>query len=448
MMTADVLVIGGSAGGILTATTAKKVYPEKKVVLVRKSKTVMVPCGIPYIFGTLKDAAKNRIPDAMLANAGVELVVDEVVKIDKEKKTAFLSGGEAISYEKLILATGSLPIIPRFIGGCDLENVFAVFKEEEYLTNLLNKLENMNDVVVIGGGFIGVEFAEQLSMAGKKVTLVEAAQHCLWQAFDDNISSIVEQEMEEHGIAVRTCEKVKKLAGNGVVEAVELESGEKIKADAVILSIGVKANSVLAAEMGIKTNESGAVLVDEYMRTSENDVFAVGDCAEKRCFFTNKNVPILLASTAAMEAKVAATNLYGLKYVRENRGTISAFSTKVFSKTVAAAGITERRAMEETFEIVAGKFSTMDKHPGSLPGTNKLDVTLLFAKTSGVLVGAQICGGECAGEMINILSLAVQKGITANELNTFQVATHPLLTSSPIAYPINAASLDALVKMK
>ena len=131
-MTADVLVIGGSAGGILTATTAKKVYPEKKVVLVRKSKTVMVPCGIPYIFGTLKDAAKNRIPDAMLANAGVELVVDEVVKIDKEKKTAFLSGGEAISYEKLILATGSLPIIPRFIGGCDLENVFAVFKVRDF----------------------------------------------------------------------------------------------------------------------------------------------------------------------------------------------------------------------------------------------------------------------------------------------------------------------------
>lgn len=448
MMIADVLVIGGSAGGILTATTAKKVYTDKKVVLVRKSKTVMVPCGIPYIFGTLKDAAKNRIPDAMLMNAGVELVVDEVVKIDKEKKTAVLAGGETVSYEKLVIATGSLPIIPRFIGGSDLDNVFAVFKEEEYLTDFLNKLENMHDVVVIGGGFIGVEFAEQLKLAGKNVTLVEAAQHCLWQAFDDNISSIVEQEMKGHGIAVRTCEKVKTLLGNGKVDAVELESGEKIKADAVILSIGVKANALLAAEMGVKTNEAGAVLVDEYMRTSEKDVFAVGDCAEKRCFFTNKNVPILLASTAAMEAKVAATNLYGLQYVRENRGTISAFSTKVFAKTVAAAGITERRATEEAFEIVAGKFSTMDRHPGSLPGTSKLDVVLLFAKTSGVLVGAQICGGECAGEMINILSLAVQKGITANELNTFQVATHPLLTSSPIAYPINAASLDALVKMK
>jgi len=448
MIKTDLLVIGGSAGGILTATTAKKVHPDKKVVLVRKTKTVMVPCGIPYIFGTLNDATKNRIPDAMILNSGVELLIDEVVKIDKENKVVTLATNEEIAYEKLVIATGSLPIIPKFIDGHDLNNVFPILKEEEYLNNLLNKLLDMKDIVVIGGGFIGVEFAEQLRKAGKNVTLVEVAEKCLWQAFDNEICDIAEQEMKENNINVRTNIKVKSILGNEKVQEVELENGERIKADAVILGMGVIPNSNIAKEAGIKVTERNAIIVDEYMRTSEKDIFAVGDCAEKRCFFTNKSIPILLASTAVMEAKVAASNLYGLRYVRENKGTISAFSTKIFGKSFAAAGLTERRAIEEGFEIVVGKVTTMDKHPGSLPGTNKLDLSLIFAKTSGVLVGTQISGGDSVGEIINILSLAIQKGLTANELNTFQVATHPLLTASLVNYPINAAALDALIKMK
>ena len=448
MIKTDLLVVGGSAGGILTATTAKKVHSDKKVVLVRKNKTVMVPCGIPYIFGTLKDTSKNRIPDAMLINAGVELLVDEIIKIDKKNKIATLAESEEIAYDKLVIATGSLPIIPKFINGYDLNNVFPILKDEEYLNDILNKLVTSQDIVVIGGGFIGVEFAEQLKKDGKNVTVVEVAEKCLWQAFDNDICDIAEKEMKENNITVKTSIKVKSILGNGKVEEVELENGEKIKADAVILGMGVVPNSKIAKEAGIKVNEKGAIVVDEYMRTSERDIFAVGDCAEKRCFFTNKEIPVLLASTAAMEARVAASNLYGLRYVRENKGTISTFSTKVFNKSFASAGLTERRVKEEGFEVTIGKFTTMDKHPGSLPGTNKLELTLIFVKTSGVLIGAQISGGESVGEMINILSLAIQKGLTANELNTFQVATHPLLTASPIAYPINAAALDALIKIK
>ena len=448
MIKTDLLVVGGSAGGILTATTAKKVHSDKKVVLVRKNKTVMVPCGIPYIFGTLKDASKNRIPDAMLINAGVELLVDEIIKIDKKNKIATLAESEEIAYDKLVIATGSLPIIPKFINGYDLNNVFPILKDEEYLNDLLNKLVTIQDIVVIGGGFIGVEFAEQLKKDGKNVTVVEVAEKCLWQAFDNDICDIAEKEMKGNNITVKTGIKVKSILGNGKVEEVELENGEKIKADAVILGMGVVPNSNIAKGAGIRVNEKGAIVVDEYMRTSERDIFAVGDCAEKRCFFTNKEISVLLASTAAMEARVAASNLYGLRYVRENKGTISTFSTKVFNKSFASAGLTERRVKEEGFEVTIGKFTTMDKHPGSLPGTSKLELTLIFVKTSGVLIGAQISGGESVGEMINILSLAIQKGLTANELNTFQVATHPLLTASPIAYPINAAALDALIKIK
>lgn len=447
MITTDILIIGGSAGGILTATTSRKIYPDKKVMVVRKNKTVMVPCGIPYIFGTLNETSKNRIPDEMVKNSGAEIIIDEVIDMDKENKIAKLKTGEEIKYDKLVIATGSTPIIPKFINGYDLENVFPIIKDEEYLASILTKLSNVEDIVVIGGGFIGVEFAEQLKENGKNVTLIEVADKILWQAFDDEYADMAQQEMINNGINVKVGTKVKAILGQGKVEEVELDNGEKIKAQAVILGMGVLPNTEIAKKIGLKLNENGAIIVDEYMRTSEKDVFAVGDCAEKRCFFTNKNVPILLASTAAMEAKVASLNLYGIKFVKENRGTISAFSTKVFNKSFGAAGLTERKAKEEGFDYVVGKFATMDKHPGSLPRTSKIELKLIFSKSSGVIIGAQVSGGESIGEMINILSLAIQKGLTANELNTFQVATHPLLTSSPIAYPINAASLDALTKI-
>jgi pyruvate/2-oxoglutarate dehydrogenase complex dihydrolipoamide dehydrogenase (E3) component len=147
-----------------------------------------------------------------------------------------------------------------------------------------------------------------------------------------------------------------------------------------------------------------------------------------------------------MEAKIAGCNAFHLRLVRANKGTISAFSTKVFNRTYAAAGLTEAKAKDEGFSIMVGNFSTMGCHPGSLPGTQKIDIKLMFSKCSGIILGGQVSGNDSVGEMINIISLAIQKGITATELNTFQVATHPLISASPIAYPINAAAMDALSK--
>ncbi|TCO63563.1 pyridine nucleotide-disulfide oxidoreductase [Caldanaerobacter subterraneus] len=159
-METDVLVIGGSAGGILAALSVKKTYKDKKVTVIRMAERVMVPCGIPYIFGTLKDTSKNVIPDSMLTNAGVELVIDEVVSIDRPNKKVSTRKNGDISYKKLILATGSLPIVPTFIPGYDLDNVFTIKKDEEYLKFVQQKINEAEDVVVVGGGFIGVEMAE------------------------------------------------------------------------------------------------------------------------------------------------------------------------------------------------------------------------------------------------------------------------------------------------
>jgi NADH oxidase (H2O2-forming) len=446
MKKTDLLVIGGSAGGTLSATMARKAYGDIKITVIRDTDAVMVPCGIPYIYGTLRCTSKNIMPDKMLTDAKIDLVVGTVVKIDRENKVVTTKDNETYAYKKLVIATGSLPIIPTFIPGHELENVFPIYKKQDYLDLILERLDRAENVAVIGGGFIGVEFAEQISLLGKKVTLVEMADACLWQAFDKSYTDEIENMMKENGINVLTNTKVKKILGTKSVEALELENGEKIAADLVILGLGVRPNGILAKEAGLEVNSKGAIVVDQYTRTTDPDIFAVGDCAEKKCFFTNKDVPVLLASTAAMEAKIAGSNAFQLRLIRANKGTISAFSTKVFGRTFAAAGITEARAKAEGFSVDVGEFTTMDRHPGSLPGTSTVKIKLIFSKCSGVILGAQISGGDTAGEMINIVSLAIQKGMTATELNTFQVATHPLLSASPIAYPINAASMNAIAQ--
>ena len=446
MKKTDLLVIGGSAGGILSATTARKAYGDIDITLIRDTPKVMVPCGIPYIYGTLPSTDRNVIPDTGLEEANVNLYVDKVLNIDRENRQVSTENGEVFEYKKLVIATGSLPLIPAFIPGHDLENVFAVLKNKDYLNTILEKLEAVQNVVVIGGGFIGVEFAEQMHMLGKKVTLVEMADACLWQAFDKNFSQDIEGRMKEAGIDVRTSTKVSRILGDKTVSGVEFEGGVTVPAEMVILGLGVKPNAELAKKAGIELNSRGAIVVDQYTRTNDPDIFAVGDCAEKKCFFTGKDVPVLLASTAAMEAKIAGCNAFHLRLVRANKGTISAFSTQVFGRTYAAAGITEEKARQEGFSVMVGEFTTMDRHPGSLPGAQKVHIKMIFSKCSGIILGAQIWGGESVAEMINILSLSIQKGITATELNTFQVATHPLVSASPIAYPINAAAMDALSK--
>lgn len=445
MKKTDLLVIGGSAGGILAATMARKAYGDEiTITLVRDTERVMVPCGIPYIYGTLQDLKKNVIPDAMLTNANIDLVIDRATEIDREQRTVKTGGGGVFGYKKLIIATGSLPLVPTFIPGYDLDNVFPVMKNDDYLGVILKKLETTEDVVVIGGGFIGVEFAEQIRMLKKNVTLIEMADSCLWQAFDKTYTDDIESIMSENGIQVLTGTRVNKILGEKAVEAVELGDGRTVPADMIILGLGVRPNSVLAQECGLEVNAKGAIIVDQYMRTNDPDIFAIGDCAEKRCFFTGKDVPLLLASTAAMEAKIAGSNAFHLRLIRANKGTISTFSTKIFEKTFAAAGLTESRARQEGFCIMTGEFKTMDRHPATLPDAQEIQIKLIFSRCSGIILGAQISGGDTVGEINNILSLAIQKDTTATELNTFQAATHPLVSPSPIAYPINAAAMNAL----
>ncbi|ABL64311.1 NAD(P)/FAD-dependent oxidoreductase [Chlorobium phaeobacteroides] len=441
----DVLVIGGSAAGIVAASTGKAFYPLKNFLIVRREREAVVPCGIPYIYGTLESINQNIIPNAHIEQAGVELFIDEVVAVDRGAKVATTADGTQITFDKLVFATGSMPKVPAWLKGTGLGNVFTIPKDRDYLENLRMTLEQCTNIVIIGGGFIGVEIADELRKKGKRITLIEVMPHVLSAAFDDDLSVKVEKILTDNGVMLRTGEKVRELSGEGSVSGVVLENGEILAADAVILATGYAPNVDLARNAGIKINELGAIRVDEYMRTEDKDIFAVGDCAEKFSFITRIVKGLMLAATACSEARIAGMNLYGLSRLRTFSGTISIFSTAIGGTTFAAAGVTEHLALDRGFDVISASAEGIDKHPKSLPGTSSQFVKLIVNRDSGLVLGGAVVGGVSAGELINVIGVIIENKMTIHEVLTLQVGTHPLLTGPPTGYPLIKAA-EAVVK--
>jgi len=445
MEKADILIVGGSAAGITVGISARRYYPDAKILLIRKEKEVLIPCGIPYIFGTVGSPDKDLIPDTVLEKNNVKLIVDEVTSINKDQGTVETSSGRLFGYQKMVLATGSLPRVPP-IPGVELDNVFAVWKEVEYLQKILNALDEAQDLVIIGGGFIGLEFADECKKRGiANVTVIELLPHCLLLACDEEICVRVEKKLSERCIKVISNRKVEAIVGNKKVHYVELDDGQKTKADVVILGIGVIPNVKLARDSGLEVDEKEGIYVDEFMRTSDENIFAAGDCTRKRCFFTGRPTFLRLASIGTMEARVAGANLFRLRHRSEC--PIGVFGTVIGDLAIGSAGMTERVAKEAGFDIVTGEAEAPDKHPASIPGTSNLAVKLVFEKDTRVLLGGQVYGSMTAGKVTNFIGALVQKRMRADEIITFQVGTHPMLTASPISHQVENAAEIALTKL-
>ncbi|MEA3287976.1 MAG: FAD-dependent oxidoreductase [Candidatus Marinimicrobia bacterium] len=445
----DVLVIGGSAAGIVVATTGKSHYPDKDFLLVRKEQKVLVPCGIPYIFGSLDSSEKNLIPDATLSDNKVRLKIDEAIAVDPQKKLCRTADGTEIEFDKLIFATGSTPVAPQWLKGVDKGNVFSIHKDKVVIDVIKEKLKDASKVIVIGGGFIGVEMADEINKYGKDVTLVELLPNILSLAFDEELAVKAEDILESRGVTIRTGEGVQEILGEENVSGVLLKNGETLAADVVILAMGYRPNVSLARQTGININDLGFICVDEYMRTCNNsDIFAIGDCAEKKGFIMGMQTGVMLASTACAEARIAGMNLFSISAVKTFGGTISMFCTVIGDTAFGAAGIIESRAKELGLTIVTGTFEGIDKHPGTLPGTQKQTVKLIVAKESGNLIGGEVIGGAGTGELINLIGFSIENRITIASFITAQIATHPLLTGPPTAYPLIKAAEAAAKKRK
>ena len=448
MKKTDVLVIGGSAAGLVSAMTAKSNHPDKTVTVIRKEEKVMIPCGIPYIFGTVGTSDKNILPDGGLNKLGVDIVIDEVVSVDKDGKTCETKSGETYAFDKLIFATGSLPAQPNWLKGKDLKNVFTIPKSKVYLDDLQNKLIGCKKIVTVGAGFIGIEVSDELNKAGKEVTLVEILPKVLGIAFDEEFATEAEACLISRGVNLRTGVGIKEIVGSDSVEGVILSNGEALEADAVILSLGYRPNTALAKETGLEINKFGFIRVDRYGRTGTPDIFAAGDCAEKKDFATGKLSTIMLASTACAEARVAALNLYKLSTVSTFRGTIGIYSTNIGDTSFGVAGLTEALAEKEGFDVVAASFTGVDRHPGCLDGAHKQTVKLIASKDNGVILGGEAMGGTSVGELTNVLGFIIQGSMTINDLLVAQIGTQPMLTASPAGYPLIKAAEAAARKLR
>jgi len=437
-----IVVIGASAAGVTAAITARRHYPDKSIFLIRQEELVPIPCGIPYAFGIVGTPDKNLIPaDTILAKNNIEGTIGKVVDIDRGAQRIITAEGEEFGYRKLVLAVGSEPMVPP-IPGTDKTNVFSIKKDVAYLQQVIAQMEGAKNLCIIGGGFIGVEIAEECrrSHPDLSISIIEMLPHCLQLVYDEDFSVRAEEILQKQHISLVLNDGVNALLGDGAVEKAQLQSGKTLDADVVILGIGAVANTALAQKAGLKIGASRGIAVNRYMQTSDSNIFACGDCTEKTSFFDGAPSGLKLASIATMEARVAGANLFHTR--RANQGVIGVYSTVLGDCAFAAAGLTKAQALEKGYDIAEGQAESINRHPGCMPGGENMKVKLLFEAGTQILIGGQVMGAKSGGEMINTISACIHQRMTADDIATFQTGTHPALTASPIAYQlVNAAEM-------
>lgn len=440
----DILIIGGGPTGYAAAFYAKQMYKDAKVVMIRREDFSIIPCAIPYIFYTFKDPTKCIAHDHPLEELGVEIFINEVKSINSSNRIALLDDGTEINYKRLILATGSIPS-KLGIPGEEGENIYYIYKDFKYLKKLFDAVKEIDRVTIIGGGIAGVEIGEEIAKLGKKVTIVEILPHCLQLNFDVDYCEIAENELKKIGITIKTNTKVIEFVKEGNrVKAIKLSNGEVIDTDLVIITVGLRPNTELAKAMGIQVNDRGFIIVDSYMRTNLPDVFAIGDCAEKRDFLTNKPVPAMLSSIGCMEAKIAVCNLMRLRFRKE--GVVPTLITKIGDHYMSSTGYTEWRARNEGLDVNVEIQEVHNKHPAVFPDTQKIKLKLIVLKDTGQIIGAQIISRNNIADLTNMISVLISKGFTIEDLISLQIGTQPLSTPPPITYPVRYTALRFLMK--
>lgn len=446
----DVIIIGAGPSAIVIGVTAKTQNPEKSMLMIAEEEKGLVPCGIPYVFHSLGSVDKIMMGPKPFADIGGEVLVDPVIDVNVKHKTVTLKSKTTYEYDKLIFATGSIPVLPDFIPGFDLNGVEYIRKSYNSIKELKGKTDKARHIVIVGGGFIGAEVAEQLAAeSGKTVTIIESESYCFNKAFSKELGEIATKKLRETNINVLTSTMVKEVIGdNGKATGVLLYNGEKIRADLIIMSVGYKPNTEIARKAGLNLNREGAIIVDNFERTSVKDVCAIGDCSQTLGFITGRLDHIMLASTATAEARVLGYNLFGIKINRCCTGTIGIFSTEINGLSMACVGLNENNGRESNIHFVFSEFTDFDRHPGTFNDASPLTVKLNASPSDGSVLGGEVWGGKSAGEIINIIGMAIQKKVTVYEMVSYQIGTHPLLTSAPTKYALIKAAEGIIAKLR
>lgn len=442
-----VVIVGGVAGGATAAARIRRLDEDAEITIFEKSGYISYAnCGLPYyIGGEISDREELTLqtPESFNARFRVDVKVrHEVVAINPDRKTVTvrnLSGGEVFEekYDKLVLSMGAKPIRPN-LPGIDDERIFTVrnvedtFRIKDYID--ATKPER---AVVIGGGFIGIEMAENLRRLGTEVTLVEAAPQ-LMAPFDGDMAAFIHAEVRAAGVKLVLGGMVDGFESNGKSLGVRLKDGDTISCDMAVLAIGVAPDTALAKDAGFELGIKGSIVVNERMETSVSDVYAVGDAVQIKNFVTGKPALISLAGPANKQARIAADNICG-KDSRYN-GAQGSSVIKVFRLTAAATGINERTAKSEGIDSDKVILSPMN-HAGYYPGGKIMTMKVVFEKGTYRLLGAQIVGFDGVDKRIDVLATAIRAGMKVTDLTELDLAYAPPYSSAKD--PVNMAGFMA-----
>jgi NADH oxidase (H2O2-forming) len=387
-------------------------------------------------------------PDAMFENAGITNIIEEVTRVDTEKKMVVMSNGASIDYDKVILGTGSVPVIPP-IEGIDLEGVLSLRTavDAENIKRFMEEKSPKN-IVFIGAGFINLELGALLSEMKPdyyNMTVIEFLDYPLPLMLDPELAAKIETYLVEKGFNMLMASKATKILGSGgKVTGVELETGETIDADMVMLSVGARPNLELAKDMNLEMGKFG-IKVNNYLETSNPDIIAAGDCVEKIHFVTKKPSPSQLRGPAVIQGRLAAKTLAGYKI--EFPGILNNSAVRIFDKYIAATGFTDDQAQKEGFETVSSTVDSRSKH-GMIPGVKPWTLKLVFDKKSQRLIGGQIISdSDAAVKEIDAINALILGEKTVPELTTLMCAGNPDCSSEPSLEPITIAAEQALQKL-
>ncbi len=439
----DVIVVGGGPAALAFSRTFRELYPERKLLVIRRTEKQPIPCAVPYIVGRLKGVDNNIFSDDIYSQMAIDLVVDEVIEIDRKRKIVRTRSGREFGYNKLVIATGTSPTrIP--IEGIDLKNVVFVFKEYKALKEVYKVLSRAERLVIVGAGFVGLEFADDLA-DGREIHIVEILNEALPLSFDKEFGALARRELEMKGVRFHLQKSIRKIVGSDNVEKVILSDGTELEADAVLIAVGVKPNSELAVKAGLRVDELGHIIVDDYMRTNDPDILAIGDVAQKKDFLFGKPMKAYFSTLAITEGRIAAMNIYSPGKIKAPTRILPVFATKIGRIALAAAGLIERVANRMGIEVIPVTVEVINRHPAKLPNAEKILFKALFEEETMRIIGAQIAGPETVVEIINSVAITIELGLTAYQILTLQYATQPLLTPSPSNNPLRRAAYEAIM---
>ncbi|MEY2362932.1 FAD-dependent oxidoreductase [Lysinibacillus capsici] len=431
-MSKKFLIVGGVAGGASTAARLRRLDEKAEIIIFEKGPNVSFSnCSLPFhLSGIVENSDKLILmtPQGFQTKYNIEArVQQEVVRINREQKTITIKDLKTNrdyeeSYDTLILSPGASPIVPD-LEGIHSKHVFTIRNVADIdRLNWYLQTDNVQDIAVVGGGFIGVEVAENLKLAGYNVSLVEFGQQIM-APFDYDMAQILHKEMTDKGVQVIVNGGLAKVTPNNVT----LNSGKQLKAQAVVLAIGVRPEIRLAKEAGLTIGELGGIQVDANYVTSDPSIYAVGDAIEVFHQLTHKQTRLALAGPAQRQARAAANHMYNIPH--HNKGVIGSSSVQIFDLVCATTGLNEKTALANGFQAKSVYLIAPDK-VGLMPNSNPLHFKLVYETPTGKILGAQAIGKGNADKRIDVIATLITMGGTLEDLKELELSYSPMFSTA------------------